>query len=408
MNAASTLGLYVTAETIARAPDHARALVEERGVGVFVIRTGFDPGKPAPYLDEAVSVVTRLGVRFQFLVGTWWGDGMSAPGRTMEPAASLSDHDPQLAHEAQWRMVAPGSGHDEHVRASIAVLCDRHRPSGICLTHARYRHAADINGLFATADGPFGVAMAEAGFTPARLAAMLGRLGQRLQGLSPATAAGTTLIGFLDTITESDDFSRWFDFRCRQVTAAVGEILAPGRQRHPGIRFGTNAMGPLFSRLCGQDYRQLATVCDFIQPLFGYMRWHVLQPIYAWAVWLHEKSGTLDPQAALILSARLFGFDSAELDLHWEHRNRTGEGAESSVIAMVRRQLDALHDPPSSLICPVLRGQDLAPPTTESLIDLLRGRGFQTIFFQGTDNLPLRPQREGQSLHSTPAPEPLA
>lgn len=402
MNNATSLGLYVSAETIVRTPDHTRALVEEKGVDVFVIRTGFDPTKPAPYLDEAVSVVTRLGVRFEFLIGTWWGAGMSAPSLPMEPAASLLNYEPHMAHEAQWQMVAPGSEHDDHVRAAIVALSDCYRPSGICLTHARYKHAADLNDLFATAGGAFGAAMAEAGFTHAQLAAMLGQFGQRLRGISPATAAGTTLIGFLDAITDSDYFSRWFDFRCRQVVTAVDGIFAPGRQRHPGMRFGTNAMGPLFSRLCGQDYRQLATVCDFIQPLLGYMRWHVLQPIYAWAALLHERSGTLDPQAALVLSARLFGFDAAELELDWERKNQTGEGADSAVIAMVRRQLGAMNDLPPGMVCPVLRGQDLTPRTTEGLIGLVREHGFQTIFFQGADNLPSR----NPARRIVPAPVP--
>ena len=402
MNAASTIGLYVTTETIARAPDYTRALVEERGVDLFVIRTGFDPRKPAPYLDEAMSVVTRLGVRFEFLVGTWWGAGMSAPSLPMEPAANLLNYDPHMAHEAQWTMVAPGSEHDDHVRAAIAALCDHYGPSGICLTHARYKHAADLNGLFATAGGPFGAAMAEAGFTHSQLAAMLDKLGQRLCGITPATAAETTLIGFLDAITDSDYFSRWFDFRCSQVATAVGGIFEPIRRRHPEMRFGTNAMGPLFNRLCGQDYRQLATICDFIQPLLGYMRWHVLQPIYAWATLLYERSGTLDPRTALILSARLFGFDSAELELDWKQRNQTGEGAESAVIAMVRRQLGAMNDLSPAMVCPVLRGQDLASQTAESLIDLVRDHGFQTIFFQGADNLP-----SGNSARKTvPSPGP--
>ena len=404
MHAASTLGLYVTAEPIARAPAYSRTRGEEGGVGVSAIRPGCDRGKPAPDLDEAVSAITRLGVRFEFLVGTWWGAGMSALGQTMEPAASLLNYDPQLAHEAQWKMVAPGGDHDEQVRSAIASLCDRYRPSGICLTHARYKHAADLNGLFTTADGPFDAAMAENGFTPSRLAAMLGKLGQRLQGISPATAAGTTLIGFLDAITDSDDFSRWFDFRCRQVTAAVGGIFSPSRQRHPETKFGTNAMGPLFSRLCGQDYRQLAIVCDFIQPLLGYMRWHVLQPIYAWAALLHERSSTLDPRAALILSARLFGFDSAELELDWKHRHQSTEGAESAVIAMVRRQLGAMPDLSSARVCPVLRGQDLAPQTTESLVDLVRDHGFPTIFFQGADNIPS--QNSARKVAPAPIPTP--
>ncbi len=404
MNSAPTLGLYVTAETITRSPDYARSLVETRGVDVFVIRTGFDPRKPAPYLDEAVATVTRLGVRFEFLVGTWWGDGMSTLSQPMEPAVHLLNDDPQRAHEVQWRMMAPGNEHDGHVRSAIAALSDRYRPSGICLTHARYKHAADLNGLFATADGPFSTAMAEAGFTPSRLTAMLGKLGPRLQGISPTTAAGTTLIEFLDAITGSDDFSRWFNFRCRQVTTAISDIFAPCRQRHPDIKLGTNAMGPLFSRLCGQDYRQLATVCDFIQPLLGYMRWHVLQPIYAWAAWLREKSGTLDVQGALILSARLFGYDADELKLDWNHRIQDSEGDESAIIAMVRRQLGALTHLSPAMVCPVLRGQDLSSPTTETLIDLLRGHHFSTIFFQGADNLPS--PTSTRKIASAPTPTP--
>ncbi len=390
LTTALTTGLYISAEALAQDRDQARALVEECGVSLFVIRTGFDPREPAPCLDEAVTAVTRLGVSFQFLVGTWWGDGMSAPSQPMAATASLLDYDLRMAHEAQWKMVAPGGEYDDHVRVAITALCDRYHPSGICLTHARFKHPADINGLFETAGGPFGDEMAEAGFSRSRLTSMLGTLGQKLRGISAETAPGTTLIELLDTLTESDFFSRWFEFRCRQVATAVDRMFAPGRQRHPAVSFGTNAMGPLFSRLCGQDYRQLATVCDFIQPLLGYMRWHVLQPIYAWATLLHEKSGTLEPRAALALSARLFGFDSAELALDWNQRIQTEEGDASAIITMVRRQLGALDRFPPANVAPVLRGQDLASPTTESLVGIVRDHGFQTILFQGADNLPWR------------------
>jgi hypothetical protein len=386
MSTAVTTGLYVSAEALAQAPDYARALVEEHGVGLFVIRTGFDPGTPCPHLDEAVSAIARLGVSFQFLVGTWWGEGLSGSGETMTAANHLLDYDTSLAHEVQWPMVAPGGEDDRSVRETIGTLCTRYSPSGICLTHARFKHAADINSLFEIAGGPFGEAMAAAGITRPLLTSMLRTLEQRLRGISAETAPGTTLIEFLDAVTESDLFSRWFGFRCGQVAAAVAGVFEPIRQRHPAVKLGTNAMGPRFSRLSGQDYHQLAASCDFVQPLLGYMRWHVLQPIYAWATLLREKSGTLDPRAALALSARLFGFEPAELALDWDQRNQPDEGDEAAIVTMVRRQLDALGGFPPAKVAPVLRGHGLSPRTTKTLIAISQGHGFPTILFQGSDN----------------------
>lgn len=386
MNSAPTTGVYVSAEELAEAPDYARRLVEEHGVGLFVIRTGFDPARTSPRLDEAVGAVTRLGVSFQFLVGTWWGAGLTPAGPPMAPVVRLLDYGADLAHEAQWEMAAPGGEGDRAVQETIDRLCGRYHPAGICLTHARFKHPADINSLFSTAGGRFGDAMAAAGFTRAHLTALLGTMSQRLRGLSPATVRATTLIEFLDELTATDSFSRWFDFRCRQVAAAVAEIFAPIRRRHPGVQLGTNAMGPMFSRCCGQDYGLLATSCDFLQPLLGYMRWHVLQPIYAWAALLHKMSGTLKPGEALALSARLFGFGPAELALDWNQRGGTDEGDESAMITMVRRQLGALVGAHTAIIAPVLRGHGVAPGTNEVLVDLLRQRGCSTILFQGGDH----------------------
>lgn len=383
-------GLYVSAEALARDPDHARALVEDHGVRLFVIRTGFDPSRLSPYLDRAVAAVSALGVNFQFLVGTWWGAGLSHAGPPMAAAASLLDYDSSLAHEVQWPMVAPGGENDVPIRETIGRLCTRYHPSGICLTHARFKHAADIDNLFASADGRFGEAMAAAGFTRPLLATMLHTLSRKLQGIPPEALRATTLIQFLDTVMESDFFSRWFDFRCRQIATAVGGILGPNRRCHPGVQFGTNAMGPLFSRLCGQDYRQLANCCDFVQPLLCYPLWHVLQPIQAWATLLHEKNPSLDPDGALALSARLFGFEPAELVPARNQENSIGAGEESAVLTMVRRQLDALDGFPPAKVAPVLSGHGLSPATSAALVELVRGHGFPAILFQADDHQPWR------------------
>lgn len=384
--AATNIGLYISAEALAESPDYARRMVEESGISLFVIRTGFDPRKSPARLDRAVVVVAELGVPFQFLVGTWWGAGMEPSGELMRAAATLLDCDRTTAHESQWTMAAPGDANDDAVRERILALCAEYSPAGICLTHARFKHPADINSLFDIAGGPFGEAMAAAGFTARSVASLVGTLEQRLRGLSPECAPGLDVIGFLDRIAESDFFSRWFNFRCRQISVSVASIFGPIRQRHRGVELGTNAMGPLFSRLCGQDYRQLADCCDFIQPLFGYMHWHVLQPIQGWATLLHKKSGTIDPATALELSARLFGFDPGELGLNARQRNVSAEDNEAAITAMVRRQVGALRGFPPARVAPVLRGPGVSARTVQRLVETLQQPGFESILFQGADD----------------------
>ena len=73
-------------------------------------------------------------------------------------------------------------------------------------------------------------------------------------------------------------FGSWFAQRGTRLQAAVTRFLATAR-RAGGDRLiaGSNAIAPHAAALSGQHYGDLARQADFVQPLLGYMNWHVFQ-----------------------------------------------------------------------------------------------------------------------------------
>lgn len=387
-------GLYADAGAIADAPDYARRLVGDGGVNAFVVRTGFDPGAVTPRLDDAVAVLRTLPVRLLFLVGTWWGEGLEpAPGWRMRPAARASGFKPGPAHEARWPMLAPGPETSEAIGQRMSELCRRFAPEGICLTHARFHHAADMPGLWATGETPsFSKRMDAAALTAEKLMQAFMAAETRLAAMSAESVVAAADCGelglFLDGLAESDVFTRWFDLRCEIVAGTVGELLEPLRAAFPRIEFGANAVGPLFSRASGQDYTRLAAEIDFIQPLLGYVEWHVAQTVRQWARWLRCAAPQLSETNAVRAAGALFGLgadESAPLA-----QETAGEGSPEFVSAIVRRQIGACERSGGfrrESIHPVLRGKEWPVEIATDAEHALHAAGFGGVFYQGSAGL---------------------
>ena len=385
-------GIYVSPRSVADAPHYARRLRDEAGVSVFQLRAGFDPKTPADGLAEAVETVRALDCHVQLLVGTWWGHGIEPGADRMRPVVSTRPDFP--AHEAQWTMRTPGGPADAEIEEALRGLCRTYQPDGVCLTHARFRHPADIRGLFETGSGPFSAAAADRGLAPAAVAAAWGRALEELTREAPTALAsqGATLPAFLDRLARTDLFTRWFTFRCEWVQRSVVRFAQAARGGRD-VAFGVNAFGPYGATLVGQDYRSLARTCTFIQPLLGYVRWHVLQPIGAWARLLCDRVPTLGESEAIRLSGELLGAPTEALPDSLEALAQTGEGDPRTIAAVVGAELAAVAT--IAGISPVLRGQDWPATVFSALVSHAEESGIAAVFFQGTEHLAAGAPDEG-------------
>lgn len=370
MNEKKILGVYASPDAVVAQPDYARRLVGEAGVNQFVLRAGFDPANANPVLGKATEILRGLEVDVLFLAGTWWGgtEGPAVPG----------------AHESRFPATMPGSDTDDLICRSLETMCTAAKPDGVCVTHSRYRHPAYIDGVFDVGDAVYQKQMAAFGVEPDALKSAVDAFFARLSGLPAgkvqALSASRDLIAFLDAVAGTTAFADFFRFRCAGIETAMKRfretVLAAGAKR-----FGSNAYSPIAARLCGQDYAALGNVFDFIQPLLGYMRWHVLQPVVAWAEQFGRRGG-MDPKQAALLSARLFRLETAmppEAVVPGED-----EGSSCLVRDVVTRELELVAK--AGLRCaasPVLRGKD---DWERAVTDELRRRsdaGFAGTVFQG-------------------------
>ena len=388
-----TRGVYLEPSAVARDPAYAAELAAA-GVSIFLLRTGFNPERTAPELERALAVADRLGVVVWLLAGTWWGHGISAGGETMALTGewrSLARRDllgDYPAHEQQWPMWVPEGRADTTIGANLEQLGARWRPHAICLTHARFRHPAAIGALFESAAG-----------WPPPPAAEWERVVAGLDGITPAQFAELSarhdLIGALDRLARrgvvpDDDaapFGSWFAQRGTRLQAAVAQLLATAR-RAGGERLiaGCNAIGPHAAALSGQHYGDLARKADFVQPLLGYMNWHVFQCGAAWARLVRRCSGRLSEADALVGVWRLFGLDPRHLPRSEAEMN--GEGAAATIEQVVGALLDqVLSACPRQRVMPVLRGCDWPPQVTYRLERRIRAAGCPAVFFQGTEVL---------------------
>ena len=389
-----TRGAYLEPSAVARDPAYAAELAAA-GVSIFLLRTGFNPERTAPALERAVAVADRLGVVVWLLAGTWWGHGITGGGDTMALTGewrSLARRDllgDYPAHEQQWPMWVPGGRADATIGANLEQLGARWHPHAICLTHARFRHPAAIGGLFES--GP--------GWPAPPPAADWERVVAGLDGITAAQfgelSARHDLIGALDHLARRGagvggaeaPFASWFAQRGTRLQAAVRQLLATARRAGGDCLIaGSNAIGPHAAALSGQHYGDLARQADFVQPLLGYMNWHVFQCGAAWARLVRRCSGRLSEADALAGVWRLFGLDPRHLPR--SEAEMDGEGAAATIEQVVGALLDQVLDAcPPQRVMPVLRGSDWPPPVTHRLERRIRAAGCPAVFYQGTNLL---------------------
>jgi hypothetical protein len=400
MNSSLVTGLYVSADAVSESPNYARKLVEECGVNLFVLRTGFNPGQACPQLDDTINNLTRLGARFMFLVGAWWGAGIENDPLTMKPVHSLMDYDARQAHESQWGMLTPCDKTNTVIVTKMDALIRAYNPYGICLTHARFKHPADINSLFDIGEASFKQNMLNANISVDELSDGVQVLCKKIKGMTNQEllkiAAELSLIELLDSLVESDLFSRWFAFRCAFIALAIEALFSPIRTLYPKTQLGTNAMNPLFSVMSGQHYETLSRHCDFIQPLLGYMRWHVLQSVFMWGRLFSENVTDLSSADALELSRKLFGISPGTLSNVDSDLDGTNEGDEADVIRTVELQLERCAGNAATMM-PVLRGKGWQPSTITRLTESARLTGIGGVIYQGSDYVGGPPPGDGWS-----------
>ena len=389
-----TRGAYLEPSAVARDPAYAAELAAA-GVSIFLLRTGFNPERTAAELERAVAVADRLGVVVWLLAGTWWGHGITGGGATMALTGEwrslagrglLGDYP---AHEQQWPMWAPGGRADAAIAANLQRLDARWRPHAICLTHARFRHPAAIGALFESAPG----------WPAPPPAADWERVVAGLDGITPARFAELSvrhdLIGALDHLArrgagpgrDAAPFGSWFAQRGTRLQAAVSPLLATARGAEGGCLIaGSNAIGPHAAALSGQHYGDLARQTDFVQPLLGYLNWHVFQCGAAWARLVRRCSGRLSEADVLAGVWRLFGLDPHHLPC--SEAEMAGEGTAATVEQVVGALLDrVLSACPPQRVMPVLRGCDWPAPVTHRLERRIRAAGCPAVFYQGTNLL---------------------
>lgn len=391
-----TRGVYLDPAAVARNPEYAARLAAA-GVSIFLLRTGFDPRRTAPALERAVAVADRLGVATWLLAGTWWGHGLDAGAeamalpdgwRALARRGLLGDYP---AHERQWPMLPPGGRADAAIAANLEHLARRWGPRAICLTHARFRHPAAIGGLFESAPGWPELA---ATHWEQVLAGLEGITPRRLAELS----AGHDLAGALDQLARRGagggrgpergvgaPFAGWFAQRGARMQAAVNGLLGAARRAGGGrLRAGVNAIAPHAAALSGQHYGELARQADFVQPLLGYLNWHVFQCGAAWARLLRRAGGgRLSEAEALAGAWRLFGLEPRRLPR--SEAEMAGEGAAGTPEAVAGALLErVLRACPAQRVLPVLRGHGWPAAATRRLEQRIRAAGCPAVFYQGT------------------------
>lgn len=389
-------GIYVSPESVVRSPDYAAALAGESGVNLFVLRAGFDPEQSNAALGEAARIARRVGAKACALVGAWWGHGVEARDSEMLSVCPWPDAAAASAHERQWPMRAPGGPHDERIAAALRRIAAEAALDSICLTHARFRHAADIAGLFETPRRAWG------GFDLDDLREALRRADAKARTLSPIAILELSresggLPCFLDRLADGGGkiVAQWFDVRRGAVSLSLERFSAAAREAGgPALRFGTNSMNPFMALLCGQNAAALAGYCDFVQPLLSYSRWHILEPVLAWSDWLRTRVAGLGANEALASAKNLLGLGAVD----WpqsdpEFFRGGGEGPEALIRETVRAALRRTREWQSGSLeaMPVLRGRDWPRALTRELAEFAESIGCKGVLFQGCENLAAAP-----------------
>jgi len=377
-------GIYAAPGAVLHCPKTMQRLVEERGVNLFVLRTGFDPASHDTSIKEAMHILRGLDVEVWFLVGAWWGIGVDPGDLAMRSQCPWQGYGTQWAHESRWRMHTPDGNFDDVVAEALAGFASEYAPDGFCLTHARFRHPADIPGLFETGGDLEGH----------DLACAFEAVNARLKTLDPISlktvASGCALAAFLDRLAGGTVFRQWFSMRSEKVQASCERFRKAVRSTRSGRPlFGVNAFGPMGDGLCGQEYTTLHETCDFVQPLLGYMRWHVMHTVGSWARFFCEHVWGLNENEAVEISVGLFDLEGIPFPDTLDAYSEKGEGDSGLIMSVVERQLAMCRAATSRYfpVFPVLRGSDWPMGVVDEISALVERDGFSGVIYQGVDTL---------------------
>lgn len=377
-------GIYLSPDTIVKNSGLVHALKNRANTDFFVIRAGFSPENENPLLADAVNIVREEGGHVCILAGTWWGEKESS----IPPTRYKSN-------EARYPMVMPGGDYDPMIHRYLERLCRTLKPDSICLTHARYRHPAFLEALIDDgADVSYQKLLQKSGIDLELLKKQwnlfLKGISDKAQETFWSSGNANNLERVFKGITGSNLFSQYIDFRCRTIEDAAISFKNTVKNCSEEILFGSNIYSPVCSRLCGQDYHALSDIYDFLQPLLGYLEWHVLEPIAALAQCLHQGSGISQEQAVLTAKS-LFSFDELPDCTLIGHLVRRGEGTSDQIVYTVSRELSLLKQFPFKRKCmPVLRGNDWDRTVTGKLSDICVTSELEPIVFQGEGYLSLQ------------------
>jgi len=385
--------VYAAPEAVVNSLDYAHRLVDEAGMDCILLRTGFNPADHDVSLGRAVALVKSLGIECWLLVGAWWGHGFDVGEEAMVGIADDMVAGGYDSHESQWRMASPGGRADDIIEGSLRHLSRRYGPDGFCLTHARYRHAAAIAGLFEVGGDAFRALMRERGLSQQELRRALELANVTLKTMGPGDLTSRAGIGglapFLDSLAETEVFTRWFSLRAAIVTRSVVRFRDAVKAELPTARFGTNAVGPIGAFESGQEYAALTEYCDVVQPLLGYVYWHVLQSVSAWQRFLADRVRGISRDDALGVAAALFGLTDVSLDLDRRDEGNDMSTAPRLVDEVVRRQLQLLeaYRDRRRLFMPVLNASHWQRATVNAITDKIVDSGYAGVAYQGTGAL---------------------
>ena len=373
------IGLYTYPDAIAEEPDYAKRLVDA-GLDLFVVRTGYG-STYYDSLEEAVRIVRGLNTQICLLAGAFWG------GVTVE-----IDNPPDKSNEIKWPMDLPGSAADAGIISHLRRLCERYKPESVCLTHARFRHPALIDGIFneCRQDPGYLARMEAAGVAWADVSAGRFAFEKALEAADEKAllkASEQGLIHFLDELSNSDIFERFFSYRCRSVTDSVREF-SKAVKAFEGITFGINTYSPTGARICGQNFDDFVDICDYLHPLLGYMEWHRYEPIAAWGRYL-LRHARLNEAVAVEIAKRLFFLGGTFCPDSFAELDTCGEGGDRNVLSVVRAELKMCekYAAKSYQIMPVIKGKVWSKPVIDSLLDDIGLSPFGAFVLQGPDYL---------------------
>jgi hypothetical protein len=370
------------------------ARLADAGIDHVVLRTGFDASRVDPLTESGAACIRQAGMGLVLLIGGWWGEGVAPGSVAMTPFVDdLPPASPRTAHESQWPMHCPLGPWTRIIAQTASELTRRLTPDAICLTHARFHHAADLPGLFTQGSSHYTAAMESHGLWPGSISGALRRVADRLSREQTdaivSMRAGEGLAGWLDAWLEGDMFSRWFSFRQWVIGHAVDQVQKAVRSvsRSPSA-FGVNMLNPLWCDLSGQGVASTMRGVDFVQPLLGYIHWHVAQPLEAWAALLVRMQPALRVEDARRVLARVIGADSladACEDL-LQAADRPCTDLLNALMDAYRSRLIAAGGSGHNMQI-VLRGSDWPGNWLREEERRWRGCGFAHIVYQGIDRI---------------------